>query len=293
MSIYGCFVHGVHKGQSRFRLAVYLWLIFFVISLVAVMPLISIVGKSLGHFIPGQPIAMPFELNVAEIFLNHQEILAPYLSLLLTMGVILAIFFTFLNAGLFGRTLSEERINLKSFLLDGTHFFWRFFLSGLAFLPFLIVLLVIYRALVSPLNIWSEKAVTEWPVIISSNLRLVVFLLLWTIFRMSLDLVRIIMVKEESGLISAVRAASGFLKKHFWKFWGLFLLLGAVYLLGSLVFFLTGKLFSNQNWGGVIMLILLSQAYILFRLLTRIIFISAEGCYYLTSKQVEQFNEVK
>ncbi|MBC7363268.1 MAG: hypothetical protein H5U07_01840 [Candidatus Aminicenantes bacterium] len=281
MSIYKCLQSGIQQGFSHLRLAFYLWAIFLVISVITVIPLISLIGKNLGHSLLGQPVAMPFELNLVEIFLNHQALLGPYLSLLLVFALFLAIFSFFLNGGLFGRVLSAEKTNLRDFLADGTRFFWRFFLSGLAFIPFFLILLISYRILVSPLNLWTEKAVTEWPLIIASNLKLILFLLLWTIFRLSLDLVRIILVKEGDRVIPSLRATFLFLRRHFFRFWSLFLWLGLVYLLITLVFFFLGKLFSSQQLAGLIMLIILGQAQIFFRVFFRIVFISAESCYYM------------
>lgn len=286
MSIYKCLTSGINNGLSRYRLALYLWLIFLVFSLVAAMPLISIIERNLDHSLPGQPIAMPFELRLVEVFLNHQNIFAPYISFLLVLVVILVFALVFINAGLFGRTLAEENVSFGNFLLDGTHFFWRFFLSAIMFLPFLIIILILYRILVSPFNLLSEMATTEWPLIIASNLRMVFLLLLWSIFRMSLDLVRIILVKEETGVIPAIGLAFRFLKRHFIKFWMLFLILGLIYLLLSFSLFLFGKMFSSENLVGVIMLIILSQLQVFFRLLTRVIFISAEDCFYLANKNL-------
>jgi len=284
MSVYKCFKSGIQQGFSRWRLAVYLWVTFLVMSILTVIPLMSIIGKNLGHSLLGQPLAMPFELSLVEIFLNNQTLLGPYISLLLVFGLVLAFFSVFLNGGLFGCTLSAEKTNLRDFLADGTRFFWRFFLSLLAYIPFLLILLILYRIMVSPLNLWTEKAVTEWPLIIASNLRMVFFLLLWTIFRLSLDLVRIILVKEDSRVIPSLRATFLFLRRHFFQFWGLFLLIGLGYLLITLVFFLLGKLFSSQQLVGLIMFIILGQAQVFFRMLARIVFISTESCYYMMNK---------
>lgn len=286
MSIYKCLISGIEKGLTLYRLALYLWVFFLVFSFLAAMPLISIVEKNLGHSLPGQPVAMPFELRVVEILLNHQIIFAPYVTLLMVLVFIMAFAAAFINAGLFGRTIAEENVSLGAFFTDGTRFFWRFFISAIMFIPFLIIILILYRLLVSPLNVWTEKALTEWPLIIASNLRMVFLLLLWSIYRMSLDLVRIILVREESRVVPAFRVAFRFLKRHFLRFWILFLLLGLFYLLLMLILFLMGKIFPVENLSGVIMLIILSQIQLLFRLLSRLIFVSAENCYYLANKNL-------
>lgn len=188
---------GLNRTISRLRLSVYIWLILLVLALLALAPINSLLRNSLGHFyLPDKPV-MPFELNLAEVFLANQEILGPYLGFLLTLMLLAGLIFTFLSAGLFGRMLSPDPVvTFREFLSDGARHFWKFFLSFLLFLPFLAVLLIIFRLLAAPLNLWSGRAVTEWPVIISSNLRMLVLVLLWTAFKLLLDLVRIIMVSE-------------------------------------------------------------------------------------------------
>ncbi|NPV83327.1 MAG: hypothetical protein HPY46_07085 [Candidatus Aminicenantes bacterium] len=276
---------GFNRTISRFRLSVYIWLILLVLALLALAPINSLLRNSLGHFyLPDKPV-MPFELNLAEVFLANQKILSPYFGFLLTLMLLAGLIFTFLSAGLFGRMLSPDPVvTFREFLSDGARHFWKFFQSLLLFLPFLAVLLILFRLLSAPLNLWSSRAVTEWPVIISANLRMLVLVLLWTAFKLLLDLVRIIMVSESKKVIPAYVSALRFLKRHFLGLWGLYLLLGLAVIIISAFWFFVMRLLPAGVVPGVPAFIFLGQAYIIFRVLARQVFIGVEYAYYLRRK---------
>ncbi|MCR4409220.1 MAG: hypothetical protein QHH43_00130 [Candidatus Saccharicenans sp.] len=276
---------GLNRTITRFRLSVYIWLILLVLALLALAPINSLLRNSLGHFyLPDKPV-MPFELNLAEVFLANQEILSPYVGFLLTLMLLTGLIFTFLSAGLFGRMLSPDPVvTLREFLSDGARHFWKFFLSLLVFLPFLAVLLILFRLLTAPLNLWSSRAVTEWPVIISANLRMLVLILLWTAFKLFLDLTRIIMISESKKVIPAYVSALRFLKRHFFRFWGLYLLLGLAVIIISAFWFFIMRLIPSGAGPGVLAFIFLGQIYIIFRVLARQVFIGVEYAYYLRQK---------
>lgn len=276
---------GFNRTISRFRLSVYIWLILLALALVAIAPLNSLLRNNLGHFyLPDKPV-MPFELNLVEVFLANQEILGPYLGFLLTLLLLAGLIFTFLSAGLFGRMLSPDPVvTFREFLSDGARHFWKFILSLLVFLPFLAVLLILFRLLAAPLNLWSSRALTEWPVIISANLRMLVLVLLWAAFKLLLDLVRVIMVSESKKVIPAYGSALRFLRHHFLGLWGLYLLLGLAVIIISAFWFFIMRLIPLGSGPGVLAFIFLGQAYIIFRVLVRQVLIGVEYAYYLRRK---------
>lgn len=273
---------GVRRASGRFRLAVYLWLILLALALLAAAPVNSLLRAQLGHlYLPEKPF-QPFELYLVETFLASQQFFAPYAGFLLVFLGFGALLFVFLGAGLFGRMLTPDPVvTFREFLADGCRYFWRFFLSLLTFLPFLAVFLLLFRLLASPLNFWSRQAVTEWPVIISSNLRMLLAILLWTVFKLLLDLVRIIMIAEKKKVIPAYRAALGFLRRNFLRLWGLYLMLGLMVVVISVLWLLLGRLLGGKTGIGVLFFLLLSQTYLIFRLLARQTFIGMEYSYYL------------
>jgi hypothetical protein len=272
---------GIKQGLSRFKLAVYLWLIILGFSVVAIAPVSSIIKNNLGNFYPGRPPLLPFELHLVEVFMANQNIFQPYFSLVLTIILVFGLLTVFLNAGVFGRmTDREKKINFRDFLNDGCRYFWQFFLTVLISLPFFVLLLGLYRLLGTPVKAWTAEATTEWPFVIGSNLRMIIFILLWTIFKMLFDLVRIIIVSESKKLLPSLGSALRFLKNHFFKLWWLDLIIGFGFVIVSAIFLMAGRFLSTSHLAGVLVIIILSQAYLLFRLFTRLVFIGVETSYY-------------
>jgi len=276
---------GIRQGFSRLRLAVYLWLIILIFSLIAIAPLTSVIRINLGHFHLSQPALMPFGLHLVEIFMANDNILKPYLSLLLIIILLLGLLSVFLNAGVFGRMVKpEKKVAFRDFLDDGCRHFCQFFLAVLISLPFFLLILAFYRLLVWPVNAWTSQTASQWPVIIGSNLRMLVLILLWTVFKLFFDLVRIIIVFESKKVIPVIRTALSFSKKQFFKLWALFLIVGFGFLMISIVFLLVGRLFSTGSLAGVLIIIILGQAYIFFRLFTKLVLIGLETTYYSVNR---------
>lgn len=286
MNLTLCLTNGFSRALSRFRLAVYLWLILLALAILAIAPVNFLLRQQLGHFYLSDHPLMPLEFNLLEVILANQSLLAPYISFLLILILISAVLFVFLSAGFFGRMLSPDPVvTFREFLADGCRHFWKFLLSLLIFLPFLLLLFLTFRLLILPLNLWSNQAVSEWPVLLASNLRMLVLILLWTAFRLLLDLVRIIMVTESRNVIPAYVSAIRFLRANFFRLWSLYLLTGAVVTLISLLWLLIVRLLAPGTPVGLLLIIILGQAYILFRLLARQVIIGVEYSYYTLRKR--------
>lgn len=286
MNLILCLKTGFNRALSRFRLAVYLWLILLVLAILAIAPVNSLLRQQLGHFYLTDHPLIPLELHLLEVILANQTLLVPYISFLLVLILISAVLCIFLSAGLFGRMLSPDPVvSFREFLADSCRHFRKFLLSLLVFLPFLLLMFLLFRLLILPLKLWSNQAVTEWPVLIASNLRILVLILLWTAFRLLLDLVRIIVVTESRNVIPAYTSAFRFLRSNFFRLWGLYLLTGVVVALISLLWLLTIRLLTPGNPIGFLLIIILGQAYILFRLLARQVIIGVEYSYYILRKR--------
>ncbi|MDH7492779.1 MAG: hypothetical protein QHH44_02750 [Candidatus Saccharicenans sp.] len=285
MNLTICLKPGFNRTLFRFRLSVYLWLILLVLAILAMAPVNFLLHQQLGHlYLPENPL-MPLELSLLEVLLANQALLAPYASFLLIFILISAVLFVFLSAGFFGRMLSPDPVvTFREFLADGCRYFWKFILSLLVFLPFLVLMLLLFRLLALPLNLWSEGAVSEWPVLIASNWRMLFLILLWTAFKLLLDLVRIIIVTESKKVIPAYASAIRFLRFNFFRLWGLYLLLGLAVTSISFLWLWLARLFSSGAPAALLLIIILGQAYVLFRLLARQAFIGVEYSYYTYRK---------
>jgi hypothetical protein len=276
---------GFKTGIKKFKLVIYLWLIVLILAMLAAAPLNYLLRINISHLFIEKPPFMPFELHLAEIFIANQNFFSPYFYFLFFLFLLVIVFSIFLNAGLFSRLItSESRITFSEFLADGSYYFGKFFLATLIYLPFFILLFALFRLLALPVDIFTEKAVSEWPMVIGSNLKILLFILLWTVFKLIFDLVRIIMIFESKKVLPALEQTFSFLKKHFFSLWGLYLILGLIFVVFSAIFLIVGRLLSSSQLFSLIITILLTQAIVIFRIFARTVFIGLEYCYYKENK---------
>jgi hypothetical protein len=107
-------------------------------------------------------------------------------------------------------------------------------------------------------------------------LRLLVFLLLFSIVKMFFDYVKVALVADDSR--KAFRATLRnfrFLGRRFFKAWALFLIVGLLFVLTTLVYLAVAKALPKAGLGPVL-LFLWQQAYFLVRLWTGVLFFATE-----------------
>jgi len=278
---------GFDRASQKFKLSIYLWLIIIVVSLIALLPVNFQITTALGHLSWPENSLMPFELNLVEIFLTNQNLLATYFIFLLVIILLSAVLSVFLSGGLFGQMINPgNRISFPNFLAAGCRYFGRFLLSLVLFIPFLAVFFLVFKLLSAPLNFWSAQAVSDWPVILAGWLSLVLLALLWPAFKVILDLVRIFMVAESKKVTASYASAFKFLRHHFFQLWGLYLLVTLAVVVVSAIWLAICRLLSPAQPGSLFALILLGQAFVLFRLLARQVLIGVEYSYFSTRKEI-------
>ena len=179
-----------------------------------------------------------------------------------------------------------DRVSFSHFLAAGCRYFGRFLLSLVLFIPFLAVFFIVFKLLSAPLNLWSARAVSERPVILAGWLSLVLLALLWPAFKVILDLVRIFMVAEPKKVTASYASAFKFLRHHFFQLWGLYLLVTLAVVVVSAIWLAICRLLSPAQPGSLFALILLGQAFVLFRLLARQVLIGVEYSYFSTRKDI-------
>jgi len=276
---------GFNRAGQKFKLSVYLWLIIMVVCLILVLPVNSQIRTSLGHLSWPEHSLMPFELNLVEIFLVNQNLLASYFNFFLVTILLTVVLAVFLSGGLFGQMIDPvDRVSFSHFLAAGCRYFGRFLLSLVLFIPFLMVFFLVFKILSAPLNLWSARAVSERPVILAGWLSLVLLALLWPAFKVILDLARIFIVAESKKVIASYASALKFIGRHFFPLWGLYLLVTLAVVIISAIWLAICRLLSAAQPGSLFVLILFGQAFVLFRLLTRQVLIGVEYSYFSTGK---------
>jgi len=273
------FILGFNTANEKSRMVIYLWLINFLFSLMIVTPFYFLISKEFSRSLMGDSLAKGFDFMwFGDIAYKYQDISAALVGWFLVPGIIFLLLYTFLNGGIVGRIVAHrEKINIRNFYADcGKYFFRLFRVFLISLIGYAVVVGVIYKIISSLFKLWTKNASTEWPLIISSNLKFLIFILLFSAIRMFFDYVKIRLVVEDSkSAIKATILTFSFIGKRFFKAWFLYLFVGIIGLLFALIYIGISRVLPYSGF-FIVILFIWQQIYILTRMWIKILFFSTE-----------------
>jgi len=283
MTVFKAIGNGAGTASRRPLVLSTLWVANLVFALLIVAPWAALVRADLGHSLLGRSLHALDFLWLGDLVFRYQNAAPALLAGFLVPLVFYFALSVFLNGGVLGRLLDREgRTTLQAFFADcGRHFgrFVRLFLISVAFyvLAFGAVLglfsLITGRAL--------ERARTEWTPLGLTWGRTLLALLLLSLVHMVFDYARIIVVAEdERRVLRALRKALAFLGRRFFRAWALYLIVGAGVVAAAALYFAVGGLIPGSGLAWLGFGLLWGQAFVLFRLWTKMVFFSAQAEYY-------------
>jgi hypothetical protein len=280
MGAFKAIVAGMGTTLRKPRLLVMLYAVNLLFAGLVALPFLVIVQRELGHSLLGLRI-QPADFGwLGEAALSYGASLPALAAGVVAVGVVYLVLHIFLNGGIVGRLLDKEgRAGLPEFAADGGLYFWRYvrlFLVSLVFLVFTLgVVMSLVSALFEPL---SEAALTDWPPLILSNLHLLIALLLLSVVHMIIDYARIAVAADaERRVLKALRHVLTFLRKRFFRAWAIYLLLVILTVAGSAVFYVVFNRLGEPSVAQVAAGLFLMQAYIVFRIWVRTLFVAAQA----------------
>jgi len=279
MGISKIFGRGFGTTNKKARMILYLWLVNFLFCLIIVAPVWFLLSRDFSRSLFEERLVKGFDLIwLADLIYKHQDVFPALFGWLLIPAILFLFFSILLSGGIMGRICAEEeKVNLSNFLADCAKYFSRFFRVFLiSLIGYVIVLGVIFIIIGKLFKLWTDKASTEWPLIISSNLKFLIFILLFTIVRMFFDYVKLTLVMEKSKkAIKATVSTFRFMGKNFLRAWLLYLLVGLVFVVFGLIYLGLERILPKA---GLLLLIVFvwQQLYIFSRMWTKILFFSTE-----------------
>lgn len=283
MGVFKAIANGLGTTVRKPLVLAVLYAVNVVFSAAAAVPFLIIAQTELGHSLLGSSVRPADLMWLGETALKYGDALPALLAGLLVAAVLYLALQIFLNGGVFGRLLDREgKATLAAFAGDCGRYFGRFtriFLISLffLFLTFGIVLELV-SALIGPA---MKSAPTEWLPLILSNAHFLIALLLLSVVHMVVDYTRIAVVADdERRVLKALRHALIFLKRRFFRAWGLYLLIAGTALAGTIVLSALLGLLGGPGPAPVVAAFAVMQIYILYRLLVRMLFVAAQAEFY-------------
>ncbi|HDT13836.1 MAG TPA: hypothetical protein ENO03_05695 [Candidatus Aminicenantes bacterium] len=283
MGVIKAILAGMGTTIRKARILVILYVVNLVFAVIAAVPLLALVRADLEHSFLGASVRPLDPMWLGEAVLEHQEALPAIAASLAVFGLFYLALHVFLYGGIVGRLLDREGpATLPAFAGDCGRYVWRFARLFAIALVFYVLTLGVVMGLVSALfRPLSESAVTEWLPFILSNLHLLIALLLLSIVHMVVDYTRIAVVADaERKVLKALRHALTFLKKRFWRAWAIYLLIVLGTIVGAVVFYTVLGLLGGPGVAPLAAGLVWMQAYILFRIWIRTLFVAAQAEFY-------------
>jgi len=286
MAVFKALGNGVGTATRRPRLLIDLWVINMVYALLIAAPLYALFKADLGHSLLGRNLQPLDFIWLGDFIYKYQDMAPAALGLILVPLLLYPVLYVFLNGGIIGRLLDREgRTTPQAFFADCGRYFWRFarlFLISLLF--YALTFGVILGALSALFRPVLENARTEWTLFWISDFRTVVALLLLSLVHMVFDYARIIVVAgDEKRALQALKGAFAFIGKRFFRAWSLYLLIGIGFLAGTAVFFLVRGHLPDSGLFWLGLGLLWEQAFIVFRLWTKMTYFAAQAEFYRMS----------
>ena len=280
MSIHKLFIRGLGLALRKRGLAVRLWTVNFLFSLLAVAPLAFVIHDQLAHSLAADHALARLDVAWLTDLSSRYRNAAPALLGLALLAVLLYLLLAvLLNGGVIGCLVRPAaRTTLADFFHDCGLYFWRFFRLFLLSIPiYLVVLGIFFSLILALLNMVNRRAPAEWPALIVRNLRLLALVLLLTALTMFFDYVKIGLVTgARKKVLKEAWLTLRFIGRRFFKAWGLYLLAGLVFVALTVFYLEIARLLPKDRPLLVLLFFLWQQAYVLCRQWSKLLFFATE-----------------
>lgn len=270
--------NGVSTVRRNSGMILWLWLIDLLFGIIVAAPVYFLVNKDFGHSPAGEGLGRLNFIWLGDVFYKYQDLLPALAGWVLVPALLFILVSVFLNGGIIGRLAAGEKTTLQGFFADCGKHFGRFFRVFLLSLPvYVLVFGGLIKLVSAPFNVWAKNAAGEMPVIVASNLKFLMTILLLSIVQMYFDYVKIhLVVRDGRKVLAAAAAALSFIGRKFFKAWGLYLLVGLLFIAATAVFIAVTNVLPGTGVAALALGFIWAQAYILARIWTKVLFFAAE-----------------
>jgi hypothetical protein len=220
---------------------------------------------------------------LGELIYKYQNIPQAITGWFLIPTLLFGFLYIFLNGGIIGRVAAEgEKVTLQNFFGDCGRYFLRFLrVFLLTVIGYALVFGILFRLIGAAFKPWIKGASNEVPTIIASNLRTLVFLLIFTIVQMYFDYIKVSLVIRDSKKVASTAISTlGFIGRKFFKAWVLYLLVGILFIAFTILYFPAGKALPKEGLAAFLIAFVWGQAYIWLRIGIKVLFFSTESHFY-------------
>jgi hypothetical protein len=280
MKIINAYLSGWKFLRHHRKMWLLLYLMQFVIALLAALPLAGYLGQTVGHSLDLTNSLGRFDYTfLNDLWLNFGGGLRPMFQQ--TLSAIA--FYFFLSAFLTGGILTmikswQEGNQLTGFFAGAGHFFWRVLRLGFYFLIPQLLLLLLMGTLFLKMtnNMFPFELESELEIIRAAKLLLPIYLILATILFMIHDLAKIVLLhRDETWLTQTIRESFRLAFRHFFTFFPLYLLNVLAVVALTVIYYLLKQSITQIALWQVVIGFLLGQLYLFLRVGMKVVNLGA------------------
>jgi hypothetical protein len=280
MSLFALFSRGLGLTLRKRRLAFRLWAINFLFALLIAAPAAFLLIGHAGNSLSAGSILKKLDVHwLTDLSSRFLDAAPAVIGLLIAAACLYLLLAVFLNGAIIGSlNLPGARTTLADFFHNGGLYFWRFFRLLLLSIPvYLLALAIFLPFLRILLELLHRRATTEWPVLVAGNVRILSLLLLLGLVAMFFDYVKIgLATGGRKSVLKEAWLTLKFLKRRFFRAWGLTLLAGLAFVLLTLFYLEVARLLPKDRPLLVLLFFLWQQFYVLGRQLSKVLFFATE-----------------
>lgn len=273
-------LNGTKISLKKIKAILIVWLFNLFFAFFLASPALFLINAELNRSLYGYKV-LPFDINwLSEMLYKHSASLEVVPGFIFTGIIIFSLVSVFISGGFTGRLLAaQEGVRLETFFADSGKHFWAllklFIISGI----FTLVILGVCSGVLSSLTrALTKNALTEWPVLIYSNLQLLILLILLSLLRMWFDYARIIIIQEKfKKVFRALRLSFSFIKENFLRAWLLYLSIVLVWLAGTILAAYLAKKFVHHGLTALFIGLVGMQVYMIFSVLIKSLFTTVQA----------------
>ncbi len=280
MSNLKLFTKALGTTARQGRLALRLWAIYFLFSLLVAAPFAVAIQGQASHSLMADSLLARMDVDwLTDLGTRFQGAAPLVMGLLLAALLLYLLLAVFLNGGVIGGLLRPgARPTLAEFFHDCGLYFWRFLRLFLLSIPaYLLVVGALHGLVAGLLKALTRGAATEWPLVVANGLRLLALVLLLGIVSMFLDYAKIGLAAGNRR--SVLREAWRTLKlvgRRFLKAWGLFLLAGLAFVALALLYLEVSRALPTGTPLLLLAVFLWQQLFVLGRQFSKVLFFASE-----------------
>jgi hypothetical protein len=276
---------GMSNSNKKVKVAIYLWIVNLLFAWMMVMPIYYLINNHVSRSLIGDQLLKGLDyLWLGDAFHKFQTTASIIPALIIFPLLLYLLFHIFLNGGIIGRLKDmEAKVILADFFKDCGAYFGRFFRLFLISIPgYLLLVGIPFGILSAILGIFTDNAASEWPGIITSNLRYIIFILLFSMVNMIFDYAKIRLVMTDSRkVIKETWFTFKFLfKRLFFKAWRLYLMVGLLFVICTIIYLEISNLLPSHTMFLILIVFIWQQIYMMVRMWIKLTFFSAQMEFY-------------